>query len=196
MIKNQTTFPSNILVLVGMPGSGKSILAAHLRDIGYSVIRFGAFIIQEVMRRNLEITPDNEKRVREDLRRQYGMDYCARLALPELIKMVEGGKRVAIDGLYSLGEYETLKTELNNQLVIISIFTPKKLRYSRLAKRKERPLTEEEAEERDLQEVRGIEKAGPIALADFTLLNEGTEEDLFLSFDHLLDKLEREKRIS
>ena len=66
------------------------------------------------------------------------------------------------------------------------MFTPRALRYERLARRAERPLTMAEAVSRDYAEIENIEKGGPIALADYTIINDGTMEDLIRQLDRIL----------
>jgi dephospho-CoA kinase len=179
-----------IIAIVGMPGSGKSIVTKRIEEMGYQTIRFGKIIVDEVVNRGLKIDPDNERIVREDLRRQFGMDVCAKLSLPKIEKAFAEGRKVAIDGLYSLSEYETLVEKLNAKIILIAIYTPRAIRYSRLAERQERPLTREEAIKRDLMEIKNIEKAGPIALADYTVINDGNTKDLILKIDKLIADLE------
>ena len=41
-----------------------------------------------------------------------------------------------------------------------------------------RPLTAEQAQKRDYAEIENIEKGGPIVMADFTVINEETAENL------------------
>ena len=65
-----------------------------------------------------------------------------------------------------------------------------RLRYARLADRSERPLTAEEAQRRDYQEIENLEKGGPIALADFTLLNNDAPDALLASLDALIARLD------
>lgn len=176
----------NIIAIVGMPGAGKSILAAHLRGKGYPVIHFGDIILDEVKRRGLPVTPLNEQMVREELRTIIGMDVCARMSLPQINKKLEEHSVIIIDGLYSFSEYKTLGATFGESLVVIAVFTSKRLRYRRLTSRVERPLQLEEAQERDFSEVEKIEKGGPIALADYTLLNDGTVADLIREADKVL----------
>ena len=49
----------------------------------------------------------------------------------------------------------------------IAIVCDKNLRYDRLSKRDVRPFNNEEAKKRDITEIENIEKAGPIAYADY-----------------------------
>lgn len=175
-----------IIALVGMAGSGKSIVSSHLRTEGFPVIRFGKIIVNEVLRRGLALTPGAEQMVRTEIRSEYGMAACVRLSLPEIRNSLKDHDVVVIDGLYSFSEYRELRNEFGNALKVIAIFAPRELRYQRLAVRPERPLSREEAEARDYHEIERIEKGGPIAIADYLLLNDGTGTDLTKSVDELL----------
>ncbi|MBA3873898.1 MAG: hypothetical protein H0X30_32600, partial [Anaerolineae bacterium] len=44
-------------------------------------------------------------------------------------------------------------------------------------------------ETRDYQEIERLEKGGPIAIADYTLLNNGESDELLKSLDALVNKL-------
>ncbi len=176
-----------VVAIVGMPGSGKSILSTHMKTLGFPVIRFGGIIIDEVKGRGLEITPRNEQIVREELRERLGMDACAQIAMPQIKSEMSNHQLVVIDGLYSYSEYSTLKQEFGSGLIVVAVFTPKRLRYRRLSLRLDRPLTEEEAERRDYLEIERLEKGGPIALADFTLVNDGTSEKLIQQMEIVLN---------
>lgn len=167
-----------IIAVVGMTGSGKSVMCEVLKAQGIPVIRFGQFVIDEMERKGLPKGPESERIVREQLRAERGMDALAQLAEPAIRDHLAKAGIVGIDGLYSYSEYRTLKDAFGEQLVIVAVFTPKALRYRRLSERHERPLTPVEAADRDRAEIEIIEKGGPIALADHTLLNSGTTEEL------------------
>lgn len=175
-----------VVAIVGMAGSGKSELAQHLGSKGFPVIRFGQVVIDEINRQRRDINPQNERDIREDLRRTEGMDVCARRSLSVIRLELERNSMVVIDGLYSWSEYRTLKQELGENLVVLLVFTSRRVRYVRLQTRAERPLTLQEAEDRDFTEIENIEKGGPIAIADHILLNDGTKEELFAAADDLL----------
>jgi dephospho-CoA kinase len=179
-----------VLALVGMAGSGKTVCAQHLERRGFAQFRFGSLVVEEVMRRGQPITPENERIVREELRKIYGMDAMAQLALPRLRAMLAERPNIVIDGLYSFSEYKTLQRELGSQLILVAIAADRALRYARLAQRPERPLTAPQALERDYQEIERIEKGGPIAIADYTLLNNGSVPELLEALDALLRRLD------
>ena len=179
---------NNALVVVGMCGSGKSAVAESLRDKGWTVVRFGQITMDELERRNLSVTPENERVVREGLREQHGMHAYATFLLPRVSEALAEGP-VVIDGLYTWSEYKHLKEVLATTMVVVAVVCSRASRYARLARRKERPLTEEEAERRDIAEIEAIEKGGPIAMADYYLTNEGSPSDLRESVASLLRKL-------
>lgn len=178
-----------VLALVGMAGSGKTVCAQHLERRGFPQFRFGSLVVDEVARRGQAITPENERVVREAFRAQYGMDAMAQLALPRLRTMLAEHLCIVIDGLYSFSEYKTLQRELSGQLIVVAIVAERALRYARLAQRPDRPLTAAQALERDYQEIERIEKGGPIAIADYTLLNNGSIAELLAQLDQLLERL-------
>jgi len=190
MRNNKKTFP--LLIIVGMAGSGKSSVAQHLQKKGWRVIRFGAITIDEVKSRALPVNEANEKSVREELRAKHGMDAYARLSLPEIKESLLNSPTI-IDGLYSWSEYKFLKKRFGKRMTVVATFTPRSVRYDRLARRPERPLTFKEAEQRDFAEIDNVEKGGPIAMADYTIINDGTEKDLCRVLDRLLSTLDTEE---
>lgn len=178
------------LALVGMPGAGKTLCASHLQARGYAQFRFGSIVIDEVLRRGWEVNPENERVVREGLRASEGMEAIARRALPILKDTLASGRRLVIDGLYGFGEYKMLHAELGAAMIVVAIVSARHLRYQRLAARPDRPLTPAEAEARDYREIDYLEKGGPIAIADFTLLNDGEPADLLAALDALTERLQ------
>jgi dephospho-CoA kinase len=177
------------LALVGMPGAGKTLCAKHLEAKSYFQFRFGKIIVDEVSRRGWQVTPENERIVREQLRAYEGIDAVAKRALPHLKAALQTHHSIVIDGLYGFSEYKLLHRELGTEMVVIAIVAPRWLRYSRLASRNERPLTAEQAELRDVQEIETLEKGGPIAIADFTLVNDRQPQDLLNMLDALMEEL-------
>lgn len=186
----EETRPLRCLALVGMAGSGKTLCAQHLQQRGFYQFRFGGIVVDEVVRRGWAINPQNERIVREEFRGQDGMDAIAKRALPHLRAAAEANHTVVIDGLYSFSEYKTLMTAFPRALTVVAVVCDRAVRYARLHQRPERPLTAEEAEQRDWLEIEKIEKGGPIAIADYTLLNNGTPDSLLESLDSLLARLE------
>ena len=181
---------ARLLALVGMPGAGKSLLADHLKAQGFPKVRFGQITIDEVLRRGWEITPANEQIVRQEIRVQEGMDAYARRSLPYLRQALTEHNGAIIDGLYSFSEYKTLRAEFGAALVVVAVVCDRALRYARLGARPERPLTPQQAEARDTNEIKSLEKGGPIAIADYTLLNNNSPQVAIAALDQILADLQ------
>jgi dephospho-CoA kinase len=177
------------LALVGMPGAGKTLCAKELQQRGFFQFRFGQIVVDEVERRGWEVSEHNERIVREELRANEGMNAIAQRALPHLKPALEKHNSIVIDGLYGFGEYKLLNAELGAAMVVLAITCDRHTRYARLAQRDVRPLTSLEAQSRDFREIENLEKGGPIAIADYTLINNGTPAALILQLDTLLGQL-------
>lgn len=167
---------NKLVAIVGMCGSGKSVMSDLFKKHGWNLVYFGKVTMDAVSERGLPVTPDNERIVREELRKKFGIDAYAKILLPQIEEMVAKGNTV-LDGLYSWSEYKYLKNNLKSDLIILAIVTSKEVRYKRLEERKIRPLSFEEAYKRDIAEIENLEKGGPISIADYFILNDGTEED-------------------
>lgn len=182
---------NKIFAFVGMPGSGKGTCTDYLESKGYPKVYFGGMVYDEVKARGLDIVKD-EKMVREDMRAKEGMDVMAKRAsikADEYFK--QGQQQVVFDGLYSWSEWKYLNQKYGDDLITIAVFTDKKVRHQRFANRDEgnRKYTLEDAARRDFEEIENIEKGGPIANADYTLLNNGSPEELTNKLDKLISSI-------
>ena len=182
-----------ILAVVGMSGSGKSVVVDHLTDKGYPKIYFGGMIYKEMEKRGIIRTEDgeSEKKFREEIREKEGKDWVVNQVIAETKDLIKAGqKRIILDGVYSWTEYKILKHEFPTCLTFIAIVVDKKLRYERVAKRPERPFDGKAIRERDRSEIENLEKGGPIAAADYYILNNGTIEDVHTATDKILKEIE------
>ena len=189
---------NTFIALVGMTGSGKSVIADELVKRGYAFFRFGQITMDIIKERGLEPKEENEKSIREEVRKEHGMGAFAILNIPKIDAFLEKGNVVG-DGLYSWSEYKILKEKYGSQLSVIAVYAPPKLRYQRLTQRtleqddkdiRNRPMTEEQAKSRDVAEIENIEKGGPIAMADYTLTNIGTVPELIEQFNKAMEEIE------
>ena len=57
-----------IVAFVGLAGSGKSSAVDYLTEKGYPKVYFGGIVLDELKRRGLELTQENEQPIREELR--------------------------------------------------------------------------------------------------------------------------------
>ena len=179
---------NKIIAIVGMCGSGKSVASEYLVNHGYQKVYFGGITYDRLKEEGIERTAETEKKMREYLRAQYGMGCYALLSLPQIKELYQKGN-VVIDDLYSWSEYELLKKEFGENIILLGIVTDKKLRYSRVAIRPGRSYNNEEVKDRDLSELAKLEKGDPIAFADYYVLNNGTKEEYHKRLDEILNEL-------
>ena len=180
-----------IIAIVGMCGSGKSVATEMLEnELGYKKVYFGGVTMEKLKEANLEVTPENEKMIREGLRRDLGMGAFAKILLPRIKEYANEGN-VVLDGLYSWDEYKILNEELDN-IKMIAVITDKNIRYERLALREVRPLTHEQAKNRDIAEIENSAKGGPIAYADYYVFNNDSIEEYHNRLEEILKQIEGE----
>lgn len=177
-----------IVAVVGMCGSGKSVVTEVFTERGFKSVYFGGVTMEELERRGLPKSEANERTVREQLRAEHGLAAYAVL-LYDRIKAYSQEGGVVLDGLYSWSEYKFLKDKFGDSLSVLAIVTDRSLRYSRLAGRTVRPLTADEATARDYAEIENLEKGGPIAIADRYITNNGTADELIDSIKAYINNL-------
>lgn len=179
-----------VIALVGMPGAGKSYCVEQLTGRGWPSVYFGGITLEEVKARGLAVTAENEKLVREDIRANEGKDAYAKRIISKIEALfAEGQTKVVADGLYSWTEYKAFKDHFGDRVTIIAIAANRQLRHQRLADRPVRPLTEQEVTAREYAEIENLEKGGPIANADYTILNNSSRADLQAGLDQVLQNI-------
>ena len=173
-----------IIALVGLTGSGKSTAVEHFTGKGYPKVYFGGVILNAMDEAGLEHTKENEQKFREEYREKHGKDAVALTIVEQIRHLADAGQhRVIADGLYTWTEYKVLKKAFPHELTLVAVVTPKHIRYDRLAQRPVRPLTAQEAHERDVAEIEHLEKGGPIAIADHYIINDADEDDFYAKLD-------------
>ena len=192
---------NKFIALVGMAGSGKSVVADELIRRGYHFFRFGQITMDILVERGLEVNETNERNIRENVRKEHGMGAYAILNIPKIENYLITGNVVG-DGLYSWSEYKILKEKFGNHMFVIAIYAPPEVRYERLSQRKQtkddknirfRQMTPEQAKSRDFAEIENIEKAGPIVKADYAVVNTDNIDNLLKQLDHIIKEIEHKK---
>jgi len=168
---------NKIIAVVGMCGSGKSEAVKFFVDKGFKRVYFGEVVMNEMKTLELEVNEANERATRENLRKEFGMGAMAVKSLP-LIEEYLKEDNVVIESLYSWEEFKILKEKFGEAFKLLTIYTTKALRYERLLKRPFRPLTNDESKSRDISEIEKLDKGGPIAYTDYTVINDGTLEEM------------------
>ena len=181
-----------LIALVGMSGSGKSVATSYLEEKGYNKIYFGGVIYKKMEEAGIEITPDSQKEFREELRRKEGMGVVAKILLKDIETSFKKQDTV-LDGLYSWDEYLILKERFKD-LKLICVCTDKKIRYNRVSMRKDRPFNLEDIKKRDIGEIENSAKGGPIAYADYYILNNGSLDSYYERLEEILKEIAAEQK--
>jgi dephospho-CoA kinase len=179
-----------LVALAGLAGAGKSTVIELLERSGAGVrIYVGSFVTSEVLRRGLTITPANEKRVRDEIRSDEGMDALARRALPEVNKVISSGRTALVDAIYCAEERSLYEREISGGLVCLAVETSAVIRASRLAARSERPICAVDLSDRDAYELKTLGLGTVISSAHYRLSNDGTLSDLEHSLRRLVARM-------
>lgn len=184
-----------VIAIVGMPGAGKSEVADFFVRKGFSYIRLGQMALDELARSKMPPGEASERIIRERLRKKHGMAAFAILNFPKIDKL-KGD--CVVDGLYSWEEYLVFKKRYKN-FICLAVYSSPETRYKRLGGRsrkhgadplmKYRSFSLDEARARDRAELENLNKGGPIAMADYTILNEGTKKELADNLEKLWRKI-------
>jgi len=170
---------NKLVCIAGMPGAGKSVVSDFFVENGYRFVRFGQVVLDEVKKLSPKPSEKIERKVREGIRKRHGMAAMAILNYPKFKKLLKRGNVIA-DGLYSWAEYKFLKNKFGKRMYLIAVFAPPELRYQRISTRvmpkndkelRHRPFSKSEAKSRDFAEIENLDKGGPIAMADYTIVN-------------------------
>ena len=179
-----------MIAFVGLTGSGKSSAVEYLTNKNYPKVYFGGIVLDEVARRGLDLTQENEQPIREELRRTEGKDFIVRRIINQINNLIAAGQpRIVADGLYTWTEYKHLKHQFPGELTVIAVVTPKHLRKQRMANRIHRPLSPQQVDQRDWAEIENLEKGGPIAVADYFVHNDGNLDRLHHQIDQILEHI-------
>lgn len=180
---------NKLIAIVGMSGTGKSVVTDYLEQIGWKKLYFGGITYKLMKEAGVERTADgkSEKEFRENLRKKYGPECYAKFLEPDIKENLEKGN-VVLDGLYSWYEYKYLIERFSN-LQLICVVTDKNLRYKRVSERADRSFDKAAIVYRDISEIENLAKGGPIAYADYYILNNGTIDDEIKRLQEILNEI-------
>lgn len=164
-----------VLVVVGMPGAGKSLASGVAGEMNMPVFVSGDIIRNEARKRGLSPDKKNLGRLMLRIRQTEGMGAVARRLIPLIEE--SGHRHVVYEGARNIEEIDELARRY--KVTVIAIHASPKSRFQRLLKRKrsDRPRTEADFSERDKRELTvGVGRV--IALADRMVENEDSREAL------------------
>ena len=157
-----------IIIVVGMPGSGKDIFVQEAAKLGFSHIRMGDMV--RLYAGESGIGPDDSSigGFATIQREKFGPEIWAKRTLE---KMPAGD--VIIDGSRSLAEIQLFKSQFRDELRVIGIEAPQEMRFSRLKARgrEDDPKAMKEFKSRDERELSwGLQEA--LENVDIKIIND------------------------
>ncbi len=175
------------VIITGMPGAGKSEIAAAFSSAGFPVITMGDVIREETLKRGLEPNPQNTGTVMLELRAIDGPGAVAKRCIERL--RLDQHPTVVIEGCRSIAEIEVFE-EFCENIRIVCVHASPRTRYERLRNRGrcDAPLDWVSFRERDLREI-SVGLGGVIALSDYMIINEGTIDELFEKVQQIVKEL-------
>lgn len=127
---------SKVLVLAGLPGSGKSVASDIAKSMNIPVIIMGNVIRRETAERGLEPNSRNIGMVASDLREKFGDDVVLQRIWPIISQELKNNNLVLIDGMRSIAERDSLVQLMGFEPEILAILASENIRNSRLIQRK------------------------------------------------------------
>lgn len=179
-----------ILGITGTNGAGKGTVADYLKAKGFGYYSVREFLTMEINKRGLPVNRDSMIEVANELRQQHGPSYILD-TLYSLAK--QEGNNAVIESIRTVGEVQSLRA---NGMLLLAVDADPNIRYTRVQFRKSETdnVTFEKFMEDELRESQGDDPGKQnlrhtVALADFKLNNDGTEEELRRQVDAVLEKI-------
>jgi dephospho-CoA kinase len=181
-----------IIGITGTLGAGKGTLVEYLMaHKGFAHFSVRSFLTQEIERRALPLDRDSMVLVANELRAMYHPGYIAE----QLYEQARhSGKNCIIESIRTPGEAELLQSK--GSFSLLAVDADPAIRYERIRKRNSE--TDQVSFETFLDnEAREMSSTDPnkqnigkcISMADFTLLNNGSTEELFEKLEEILQNI-------
>jgi dephospho-CoA kinase len=183
-----------ILGVTGTNGAGKGAVVDYLIQKGFEHYSLRDLITEEVMRRGLEVNRPNMGAVGTDLRRIHGPAYFTDTFIRHAEEL--GVKNIVMESIRTLSERENIRAHGG---FVIGVNAPEQVRYERITARKtetdrvsfEEFRAQEDAEyyTKDPSDPAQMNVLGVLESADYTLVNDGSLEELHHKIDTMLTEL-------
>jgi len=175
-----------IIGLTGLAGSGKDAAANFLSEkYGYKLLVFSDILVEEAKKRGTEPTKMNLSILGDELRTETGNAVLAK----KILEKIDPEKNYVLSGFRSPEEVYAIQNEVLD-FYLVYIDADKATRFKR--RRPEDPRTEKEFFARDERDVSNKGLGRVIEMADFTIANNGTLQELEKKVEELLSKIESE----
>jgi dephospho-CoA kinase len=180
--------PMKVIGAVGDIGSGKDEVLKYLRDrYGVPFLSTGDIVRQMAREDGVEGTRENLEAISKRCFTEMGRGCFVRMAAQEIMK--RGWKVAGISGVRSPEDVAAMKEMFGNGFILVRVdISDPGIRFERVRLRGERrdPLTREAFQEQDRNEEQEFQINRAEAMADYSIDNSGTLEELHRQIDELV----------
>ncbi|MEM3506861.1 MAG: AAA family ATPase [Candidatus Bathyarchaeia archaeon] len=177
-----------LIVIAGMPGSGKALSSQIFKSLGLPVLAFGDIVREEAKKRGLKPNFKNMGMLMMKMREEGGAAIMAKRLIPKIEEI--NSNLIVLEGARSIDEINELKKHY--KVILIGIHSSPRTRYKRLLNRKrsDDPKSLKEFKERDKRELK-IGLGNLIALADRIVVNEGPIKKLEIELKKIFKEVNK-----
>jgi dephospho-CoA kinase len=177
-----------VIGVVGEIGSGKDEVLKYLRDrYGVPYLSTGDIVRRMAQEEGVEGTRENLEAISKRCFTELGRGCFVRMAAQEIVK--RGWVVAGISGVRSPDDVAVMKEMFGSGFILVRVdINDSKIRFERVRLRGERrdPLTWEAFQEQDKNEEQEFQISSAESLADYTIDNSGTLEELHRQLDELV----------
>jgi dephospho-CoA kinase len=177
-----------IIGAIGQNGSGKDEVLKYLRtQHGVPFLSTGDVVREIASNEGAEPTRENLGKISDRYFREFGKGYFVKMLADKI--QHTGWKVAGISGIRSLNDVSILKGIFGRDFILIDVYiTDPHVRYSRMTARGEGrdPHSYEEFLRQDQAEEELFSLKEAEGLADYSISNDGTLDDLHLEIDRLI----------
>lgn len=175
-----------IIGLTGLARCGKDSVAKYLNEkYGYELLIFSDILVEEAKKRLVEPTKMNLSKLGDEMRQAEGNAVLAK----RLLMSINTEKNYAISGFRSPEEVYCIQNEIID-FHLINVNADKATRFKR--RTEQDPTTEEEFFKRDELDMKNKGLSKVIEMADYTVNNIASLEELYSQIDAIIRKIRSE----
>lgn len=185
----------NIIGITGTLGAGKGTVVDYLLEhYGYKHYSVRGYLIEEALRRGMELNRDTFVVVANDLRTQHSPSYITDQLY---LQAVENGCNAIIESVRTPGEVESLRKQ--EHFILFAVDADPKIRYERVVGRGSETdhisfetFLENEAREMSSTDPNHQNIGRCMQMADYVFNNDGDFENLYRQVEEVLNQLDSE----